>query len=235
MTDRHERRAVTGAADAERAGALAQRLLRAGPVQARIGLVVGSSLTTTSVLIADLTADRSLGLVTTVMSGAGPTPAVPQYYAGGALLMPVETGDGSFWAEVGEITFWDSGVGLSLAVAGITSGGDLDPGLALAATPPPLAYGLERSLADLGWQERSYRAPARAWLLGDGMDLERTLGEDRGLGVEPLAVEVSLRAAPDAVFPPWPVPDAVYDPDSFIRAIVADWPDDVPTTPWRGA
>ncbi|MEV4014280.1 hypothetical protein AB0J35_27640 [Nonomuraea angiospora] len=235
MSDQPERRAVTGAADAELAGALARRLLRDDPVRARIRMIVGPSLVSTSDVLADLSHDRSLSLVTTSMAGVDATPPVPQYYAEGALLMPVDTDDGAFWAEVDEVTFWDCGIGLALAVAGITPDGTLDAFGALAATPPPLAHGLERSLADLGWQERSYHAPSRAWLLSDGVDLEVALGEGRGLAVEPVAYEIQLRAAPGATFPSWPVPDAVYDPDAFVRAVVGDWPDDVPTSPWRGA
>ncbi|MFD9945320.1 hypothetical protein ACFWYW_38135 [Nonomuraea sp. NPDC059023] len=233
---------MNDAATAQAAASLVQRLLLTGRSRAHTSIhVVEPGVTSATDMLVDFPARRVLGKVTTSMDGKAVGPALPQYFAEGALRMPVETTTGTHWAEVEGPTFWDWELGLLLAIGGVrpgpAAGTVMNPWLAREnLTEPSLRTGLDTTLATLGWRNPHYQAPTRAMVHSDGLgvQMEAELGDERGLAVEELRYTGWIRSAPEAEFPPWPEASARYDADSFVRALIPDWPEELPTTPWQG-
>jgi hypothetical protein len=242
VTHKYGRRAMTGVADVKIADALVQRLLLSGTARAWVRMTIpDGALVSTSDILLDYPQDRALSMVTTAISEDERGPKI-SYYSNSKILIPLETAGGVFWAEVGNVTFWELGHAIILGISGIIIRTDgttvVDPAQAITTTSPPFLDAVEKMLNDVGWQNQGYCAPARAFLHEDGagVDLELDLGEERGPDTVRIHYNVSLRPDLEAVFPPWPQADARYDPDSFVRALIHDWPADLSFREWwRGS
>ncbi len=238
MTEESDQHIIANEADAEAAGALVQRILMSGRARIRTRVTIpDAALVQVTDTLIDVPEGRAFSLTTTAIGDDERGPK-PSFYAGGTMRLPMETAEGVLWAEVGNVTLADLGYGILLWVSGITVGEDgvivLDPARAIAATPVSLREALEKTLTDVGWQNRGYSPPARASLQGDrtGVDFAVDLGGERGPEAVRTRYESSLCPDPEAAFPPWPEADERYDHDSFVRAIVPDWPDDVSLSRW---
>jgi hypothetical protein len=241
-TDDLNRRIVADAADAKKAGALIQSLLSSGSacMRSRTFIPDAALVQTTDTLI-DLPQHKAYSLTTTSIGQDARGP-MPGFHTDNAMRLPMETAEGVFWAEIENVTLADLGYGMLLAVGGITAceNGEtvLDAAQAVAATPAPLRVALEKVLADAQWQDRGYRAPARAFVHQQETAVELTteLGVERGPGTTRIRMELALRPNHDAEFPPWPEIDKHYDPDSFARSIDPTWPGPLSLSQWwRGS
>ncbi|PZG42011.1 hypothetical protein C1I98_20305 [Spongiactinospora gelatinilytica] len=194
-------------------------------------------------MLVDLSSSLSITWAEFDMAGQTRQVQQPIYGRGDSIHMPV-TKDGVVqWAEIEGVNLWDCGIGIILGVAGLTveeGAMALDPTLALSRTPQtPLGLygGLAKSIADVGWTHLNHHAPASGFLDADqlGARLVVGLNDQRGQAVTPMSIDVVIRADPDAAFPPWPETGARFTADEFVRWLVPSWPDNVPTSPWRGA